>query len=297
MNTPHPTISEWLDSLAFQGKSDLTIASYRRALAHFCRWSEQTYGQFFEPMAIIPRDVAEWKARQQTIEKALPATINARLVALSRYFKWAVARGYVRTDPTAEINGLRSPARHPKALKDGYVRRLLRQVHQTGNNRDTALVEIMLGAGLRVSEVLALCVEEIKLNGRSGEVIVRRGKGGVHRRVPLTAPVRQALKAYLESQTDLKSADLLWVGERGSLRDRTGIFNLLKKYAHQAGLDPDLISPHVLRHTFASRYLEANPDDLRGLAAILGHADLNTVMIYTEPTTEDLAARMEKAEL
>jgi site-specific recombinase XerD len=71
---------------------------------------------------------------------------------------------------------------------------------------------------------------------------------------------------------------------------------MLKKYAHLAGLDPDEISPHVLRHTMATRYLAANPDDLRGLAAILGHADLNTVMIYTEPTTADLAARMEKAE-
>lgn len=71
---------------------------------------------------------------------------------------------------------------------------------------------------------------------------------------------------------------------------------ILKKYALQAGLDPDLVSPHVLRHTMATRYLNANPGDLRGLAAILGHTDLKTVMIYTEPTTEDLAARMARAE-
>jgi site-specific recombinase XerD len=72
---------------------------------------------------------------------------------------------------------------------------------------------------------------------------------------------------------------------------------MLRKYARLAGLDSELISAHVLRHTFATRYLEANPDDLRGLAAILGHASLNTVMIYTEPTTEVLATRMEKTEI
>jgi site-specific recombinase XerD len=310
MNTTHPTIEEWLGDLARQGKSVLTIATYRHGLAHFVRWSEQTYGQPFDPAAIIPRDIAEWKARQQTVENAPPATVNARLVALSRYFKWAAARGHARSDPTAEITSLRPETRHPKALGDVYVRRLLRHVHQSGNKRDIALVELLMGSGLRVSEALALRLADLKLNGRSpstrpsdgqsgrsGEIVVRRGKGGMRRRVPLTGPVRQALKAYLETQPDLKSDDLLWVGERGPLRDRTGVFNLLKKYARQAGLDPDLISPHVLRHTFATRYLAANLDDLRGLAAILGHANLNTVMIYTEPTIADLAARMEKAEL
>ncbi len=297
MTLPHPTINEWLAHLAQQGKSALTIATYRRGLTHFVHWSEQSYGQPFDPAAIIPRDVAEWKARQQTVENAPPATVNARLTALSRYFKWAAARGYCRSDPTAEVKSVRPETRQSKALDDVYVRRLLRQIHQVGHQRDIALVELLLGAGLRVSEALALRVEDLTLNGRNSEVVVRYGKGGVHRRVPLTGPVRQALKAYLESQPDLKADDLLWVGERGPLHDRSGVFNLLKKYARQAGLDPDLISPHVLRHTFASRFLAANSGDIRGLAAILGHANLNTVMVYTTPTVADLSARMEKAEL
>ena len=86
---PHPTISDWLANLDRQGKSHHTCASYRRALAHFTRWSEHTYGQPFDPAAIIPRDVADWKAYQQTVEKAKPSTVNLRLVALSRFFKWA----------------------------------------------------------------------------------------------------------------------------------------------------------------------------------------------------------------
>jgi integrase/recombinase XerC len=293
----HSTVEQWLASLDRQGRSELTVKSYRRGLVNFIRWSEQTYGEQFDPSGIIPRDVADWVARQKTVEKAAPATINARLVALSRYFKWAIKQGLSRTNPTEDIPRARQSARQPKALKKTHVRRLLRRVHKSGSLRDAALVEFILGTGLRVSETLNVQVSDIFIGERKGEVVVRNGKGGVQRRVPLTAQVRNTLQDYLEQYPDLEDDDLLWIGERGPLRDRSAVFYLLKKYARQAELDPDLVSPHVLRHTFATRYLAANPDDLRGLAAILGHANLNTIMIYTEPTTEDLAARMERAEV
>lgn len=296
-STVHPTITEWLVYLEEQGRSESTVANYCRGLRHFVDWSEHSYGQVFDPARIIPRDVSDWKSYQQTVEKARPSTINLRLVALSRYFEWAVSRGYARTDPTVEVSGLRLDNRRPRALDETAIRRLLRQVYKEGNLRDIALVELMLGTGLRVSEVLALKVGDVILKDRSGEVIVRRGKGGLYRRVPLTAPVRKALLAYRESRPGLSRDDYLWVGERGPLRDRGGVLYVLKKYAFQAGLDESLVSPHVLRHCFATRYLAANPDDLRGLAAILGHANLNTVTIYTEPTTEDLAVRMARAEV
>lgn len=291
---PHPTVDEWLTRLDEQGKSKLTVASYRRALRHFVRWSEQTYGQPFEPAAIIPRDVVDWKKHQQVVEKTAPATFNQRLAALSRYFKWAVSRDYARTDPTAEVTALPQKRRRPKSLDETAVRRLLRAVHRQGNRRDIALVELLLGTGLRVSEVLALRVDDISLGSRSGEVVVRHGKGGTQRRVPLAAPVRRALGDYLAAER-LAGDDPLWTGERGPLRDRSGVRYILRKYARQAGLDESQISSHVCRHTFATRYLQHNPADLRGLAALLGHADLNTVMIYTEPSTAELAERIQRA--
>jgi site-specific recombinase XerD len=292
----HPAITAWLDDLDHQGKSALICAGYRRALVNFVHWSEQTYGQPFDPSAIIPRDIADWKAFQQTVKGAKPATINQRLVAVSRFFKWAAAHGHARGDPTAEVRGLRLEARRPKALDDVALRRLLRQIHQEGDMCDIAMVELLVGTGLRVSEMLDLRRGDVVVNDRSGEVVVRRGKGGAHRRVPLTAPVRATLRAYLDGHPSLKGDDPLWVGQRGSLADRTGVVKLLKRYARHAQLDEEAVSPHVLRHTFATRYLAANPGDLRGLAAILGHSDLNTVMVYTAPKTSDLAARMERAE-
>jgi len=295
-NSLHPSINDWLAWLSEQGKSQATLDSYRRGVTHFCRWSKQSYGEDFDPEAIIPRDVEDWKRFQQRVEGAATATTNSRLTALSRYFKWAVSRDLCRRDPTTETQQVRPDRRNPGGLENSYVRRLRRRIEKEGNLRDIALFEVMLGAGLRVSELLDLTVADLTLGERKGEVRVRRGKGGQPRAVPLTAPVRRALSAYLADNPELKSEDPLWVGERGPLQDRSGIFNLFRKYARLAGLDDRQISPHKLRHTFATRYLRTHKDDLRGLAAILGHASLNTVMIYTEPTTEELANRMEMAE-
>jgi integrase/recombinase XerC len=140
----------------------------------------------------------------------------------------------------------------------------------------------------------------VVLHERSGWVIVREGKHGSYREMPLASEVRTALAAYLTEhpgsgggETNLpdKSAPL-WIGKQGALTHRSSVMRILNKYSFRAQLD--LVSPHTLRHTFATLYLQANPDDLRGLAALLGHSDLNTVMIYTEPTREDVINRVER---
>jgi site-specific recombinase XerD len=169
----------------------------------------------------------------------------------------------------------------------------LRRVQAEGGKRDVAIVEVLAGTGLRVSELLALKVGDVEVRERSGQIIVRHGKRGGYREVPILREARQALTAYLEGH--LGRDDLgapLWLGQRGPLIDRAAIKRLLDRYARLEGIVG--LSPHTLRHTFATRYLAANPDDLRGLAALLGHRNLNTVMIYTEPTQDALAERVER---
>lgn len=171
----HPLIDQWLTELHHQGRTQHTLAAYRRGLAHFTQWSCTAYGGSFDPVAIIPRDVRDWKAHQQTVEKASPATINQRLVALSQFFTWAVRHKHLPGDPTAEVRTLPLAQRQPKSLSHIDLRRLLRAVHAGGILRDIAVIEVLVGTGLRVGELLALQIGDLQIGDRSGKLTVRRG--------------------------------------------------------------------------------------------------------------------------
>ncbi|MGC1379306.1 MAG: tyrosine-type recombinase/integrase [Anaerolineales bacterium] len=291
MDTPAP-ISDWLAALGTAGIDPKTLASYRRGLEHFISWNRQSYGADFAPAAVIQRDVVDWRSYQQAVQGARPASINQRLAALSSFFKWAAAQGLVTKNPLEGVKSLGLENLQPKALDKRAERLFLRAVHQSGSLRDIAIVELLLGTGVRVTELLNLCVGDVEIGERSGKLVVRKGKDSGHRDIPLTVNVRKALTAYLE-QNQARSGrnDSFWAGQRGDLQDRSAINRILEKYALLARVEP--FGPHVCRHTFATRYLENNPGDLRGLASLLGHRSLNTVMIYTEPTLADLAGRME----
>lgn len=295
-----PYIEAWLDTLEGQGRSQHTLNAYRRALQHLATWSQTTYGETLDPTRLIARDMHDWKSYQQRVEKAAPSTINQRLAAASSFYKWATATHLVAHNPVADIRSITLAPRQPQSLSYKALRRLLREVHRGKELRDIALVELLTGTGLRVGELLALECSDLELRERSGWLTVREGKHGGYREVPLTKVVRRALGAYLETHPYNQSGHPayqeercpLWWGKRGPLTHRSAISRLLEKYAMRAGIEQ--ISPHTLRHTFATLYLRANPGDFRGLAALLGHSDLNTVMIYTEPTLSDLMQRLER---
>jgi site-specific recombinase XerD len=188
--TDSEIVNAWAAYLDEKGKSAHTVAAYQRGMEHFIAWNKQSFNIDFDPAAIIPRDIEDWKTYQQTVEKASPATTNQRLVALSNFIEWAVSKGHACNNPTAEVGGVIMRKREPKALSEKDLRRLLRAVHAAGDARDIAMVELLVGTGLRVGELLALKVGDLVLNDRSGKVIVRMGKHNNYREIPLTAPVR-----------------------------------------------------------------------------------------------------------
>ena len=277
-------LENWLRELGRKGKSWRTNNAYRRGVEHFIRWLAETYVDDVAATAVIRRDIRDWKSYQQTVERARPATINQRLVAVTQFFGWLLAQGVIQNNPADDVPGVRLNGRKPKALDRADLRRLLRAAHQGGNSRDVAMIELLAGAGLRVTELIDLQPEDVVIGERSGHVVVREGKHGSYREVPLAREVRRALSDYL----------LTFRGERPffGLGDRSSVNRIVSRYASAAGLES--VSPHTLRHTFATEYLAANPGDIRSLAALLGHADLKTTMVYTEPALGDLAQRMER---
>lgn len=289
-------IDNYLEYLDRQGKSHHTYKAYRQALRHFARWYQQSYDDPFIPNEVSPRDVVDWLSYQRTVQQAKPHTVNQRLTALRNFFKWCISKGYIQSNPTDQAKYQPIQKHHPKALSEKETKKLLKAAYTSGNRRDIAIIELMLGTGLRREELLNLCRGDVEIKPRSGRVVIRSGKGEKYREVPLSRNVRAELTAYLSSlDPQLKIDDPLWRGQRGPLKDPKRINEMIANYAMQARIGH--VTPHQLRHTFATRYLEANPDDLRGLAAILGHTSLDTVMIYTEPTTEAIAERIERMDL
>ena len=217
-----------------------------------------------------------------------PATVNRKLAALSTLYRWAGETGRVDRDPTRYVNGVAQQPTAPKALSNQALRRILRQARRSGKKRDIALLELLAATGLRVSEAAALRVEDVVLNERSGKVIVRAGKGRKYREVPLHKAARESLRAYLAVRPTGRG-DALFLGQRGPLGVR-GIQMRLAALGEAAGVE---VTPHRLRHTFATRLLREAGADLVTVAALLGHSSVATTAIYTQPGEADLARAVE----
>jgi site-specific recombinase XerD len=288
---PQPVL-RWLDHLQQQGKAQNTVRGYAADLHDFARWYGQHVGGEPEVAGASSGEIEAYKTYLQQKRGAAGRTVNRRLAALSRFFKWAAARELVQRDPTLRVGSLPLPRPSPRILAPHEEERLLRAVHEAGKLRDIAVLELLLGTGIRVGELLALRRGDVVLEAGGGTLFIRGRNGRAGRRIPLQANVRQALKAYLDQLGQDLEEEPLWQGARGPLRSASGINRILEKYTLRAGLGR--VSPQILRHTFATRYLEANPNDLRGLASLLGHSSLDTVLLYARPAEASLRDRLER---
>jgi integrase/recombinase XerD len=247
-------VDVWLNFLDKQGRSLHTIKAYQRAWQHLSAWYKTHYAESCNPNRLIGRDIRDWKSSQQVVEKAAPSTINQRLIAVSAFYSWAMSKNKVDRNPSTEIKPVRLLKRQPKSLSTKHLRQLLRMVHSSGSLRSIAMIELLAGTGVRVGELLKLQVGDLTLRDRSGWLIVREGKHGSYREIPLTKEVRQAVSNYLalhpynlkdhEHYQDMRSP--LWWGKQGPLAHRSSVLRMLKKYALSTQLEP--VGPHILRH-------------------------------------------------
>lgn len=235
-------------------------------------------------------------------EKGLAASTAARrLSALKRFFRFVIEMGFREDDPTSSLDGPKLGQRLPKYLSEAEVDALLEAARRrpgADGLRLLALMEVLYATGLRVSELVSLPVSAFL---RESPVLIVSGKGGKERMVPLGEPAQDAVRDYLavrdsfmpKGRLRTRAERYLFVsrGKEGHLtRARFG--QQVKELATEAGLDRRRVSPHVLRHSFASHLL-ANGADLRALQQMLGHADISTTQIYTHVMEERLRALVE----
>ncbi len=224
-----------------------------------------------------------------------PRTAARRLSSLRQFYRFLVTDGLRADDPTATLDAPRLGRALPKILAEGEVDALLQAAHRRSGPeglRLAVILELLYATGLRVSELVGL---PLSAAGRDPRVLLVRGKGGKERMVPLSAPAQRALSAY----RDARKAFLSRAGDTGQSRwlfpsrggsghlTRHRVGQLLKELALEAGLDPAKVSPHVLRHAFASHLLHHGAD-LRAVQQMLGHADISTTQIYTHVLSERL---------
>jgi len=235
-----------------------------------------------------------------------PATSARRLSALKRFYRFCLKEGLRADDPAAPLSGPNKPRPLPKVLSEADVEALFtaaESLPDTAGLRATALLEILYAGGLRVSELVALPLSAF---AHAERVLVVTGKGGKERLVPLTNAAIKAVDAYKAVRGDHlpgKTAESRRRAERHLFPSRTAaaghitrerFAQILKDLALAAGLDPGRVSPHVVRHAFATHLL-ANGADLRSVQMLLGHADVSTTQIYTHVLEERLTALVNDA--
>jgi integrase/recombinase XerD len=252
-----------------------TVDAYRRDLGQFDAWLGA------QPATASAEQVAAYVARLRA-DGLAATTIARRVAALRSFFRHQVLLGARPDNPAAEVDLPRRRRALPKTLSPGEVERLIEAAAGTTPRslRDRALVELLYGAGLRVSEAVGLERAAIDLEGRLVRTI---GKGSKERVVPIGREAAEALRRYLgrgRPYLDKRHRPELFLNAQGGPLTRAGAFLILKKLAEASGLDPVRVHPHLLRHSFATHLLEGGAD-LRSVQEMLGHADLATTELYT----------------
>ena len=281
-----PSIDAFIDALWIEdGLSPNTLAAYRRDLTLFAQWHEATRGRSLNETT--EADLLEYGVARHAHSKA--STANRRLTVFKRYFRWALRESQVRSDPTIKLLGARQGLRVPKVLSEAQVEALLGAPDTQAplGLRDRTMLELMYASGLRVSELVSL--KSVYLGLDEGALRVT-GKGARERLVPYGEEAHAWLRRYLAEARPVllkrRASDALFVTTRGAAMSRQMFWKIVKAHALRAGIEVPL-SPHTLRHAFATHLLNHGAD-LRAVQLLLGHADISTTTIYTHVARERL---------
>lgn len=290
-------LERFLEMMAGErGAAANTLAAYRRDLRDLSAALEA------RGVGLLTAGAPDLRAYLRRIDEAglTPRTAARRLSSARQFYGFLFSEGMRADDPTEPLDAPRQGRPLPKVLTEDEVERLLdaaRAVEGPRGARLVALLEVLYASGLRVSELVSLPLSAAK---RDPRLLLVRGKGGRERMVPLGQPAREALTAYLPQRRHFLlpgGPDKGWLfpsrRARGGHLTRSRFGQLLKALALEAGLEPSKVSPHVLRHAFATHLL-GHGADLRTVQQMLGHADVSTTQIYTHVLNERLKSLVSK---
>jgi integrase/recombinase XerD len=270
----------WLED----GLGVLSLSAYQRDLVQLAKWLEANGSQLPQVQA---SDLQAYIAQRFTHGKATSS--NRRLTVMRRFFQFCIRRGLIVSDPTIDIRSAKQAPRIPKTLSEAQVEALLNAplVETALGLRDRAMLETLYATGLRVSELVGLPTLSVGMNEGVMQVV---GKGNKERLVPLGQEAMRWIARYLKDGRGVllgqQRSDALFVTQRGGAMTRQMFWSLIKRHTLTAGINAPL-SPHTLRHAFATHLLNHGAD-LRVVQLLLGHSDISTTQIYTHVARERL---------
>lgn len=281
-------------------KKDLsvhTVKNYLSDITQFLLWF-QSLDSNLDLKHLNLQHISAYKDHLCHKKRQKTASVNRSLQSLKNFFRFLVAKKFLKHDPTENIKFLKKvKSTQPQALNKSEIHKLLSATAHSSHGtqkRNYALVQIFLQTGMRLSEALDLELRDLELFQRSGSIRIVHGKGGKERTVPLNKTARRALRSYLETRHAVVSESVFLSKQRKKMTART-VQKLITKLADMAGIHRIHVTPHVLRHSFALNYLRANPDCLVELSVLLGHDSLDTTSIYTTPSKDRLLDTVESS--
>ncbi len=283
-------IRKFLDFLvAEKGYSENTIAAYRNDLSQFDKFLTEMDPPITS-WAEVKKDkivgyILHLKEREYT-----SSTVARKVAAIKSFFHFLLAEGIIKDDPTVALDSPTVKKRLPKALSHDLVNRLLAEASKSSTpkgQRDKAILELLYATGMRVSELVLLNINDVNLASASVRCF---GKGGKERIIPIYDRAVRALEEYWRKGRSrlMKDSDekALFLNHRGKRLTRQGLWLIIKHYAGEIGMGSE-ITPHTLRHSFATHMLSGGAD-LRHIQELLGHANISTTQIYTHVNSERL---------
>lgn len=299
---PATLTSQFKHYLTIQDLSERTVKGYLDDLRFFQGWYEEIQSKKLDWNVITSFDLQTFRQYLVNGKRQKVSAVNRRVQALKRFFNWAKENGFIKNeDPTEHLRFMRKQApSQPHSLTKQEVHNLLRAAGQSSHGlskRNYAILQLMLQSGLRIGEAISLKFSDVTLQSRSGVVKVVDGKGGKAREVPLNLTARQALANYFKQCKHKNSDDPIFHSKRNGALSLRSMQAMIHNLAKNAKITRVPVSAHTLRHTFATNYLRANPNQLVELAQLLGHDSLNTTAIYTKSSQAQLAEAVEKSEI
>ena len=258
--------------------SDNTLQSYRRDIVYYSKYLEDNNLNYAK---IKEEDIKEYLEHLQSIGKK-PSTISRCLASIRSFYQFLVRNKKVKADPTAHIQSPKIEKRTPSVLTAKEVELLLDQPKDVDlkGTRDKAMLEFAYATGMRVTEIISLDVKDVKLD--EGYVVCH--SGSKQRNIPLGTLSLKALKEYIEEARPVlirdEKVEALFVNVNGQRLTRQGFWKIVKYYKEQAHITKD-ITPHVLRHSFATHLLQ-NGADLKAIQTMLGHSDISSTQVYMQ---------------